>query len=156
MNGNGALRPTRGVEWRRAHREGYVLTLPSGNVVRMRPVALDVLIVSGRIPDFLTAVAAKSLWTETSGEEIASRDELAKGFAELVNIIVPAALLEPKVVEDPQGDDEVSLEDIDFQDKVSIFQLAVQPSEVLRKFRDQQDAGVATVSDGEDNGDEAE
>ncbi len=145
-------KPTSAAEWRKAREEGYVVTLPSGHVARLRPVALDVLIISGKLPDLLTPLAAKSLWIETDGEEIANEAEKAKGYAELINIIVPAAMVEPRVVDDPTGDDEISLEDIDFADKAAIYQLATQPAEVLRRFRDKQKRNVAAVSDGQGDG----
>lgn len=150
------LKPTSAAEWRKPREEGYVVTLPSGHVARLRPVALDVLIVSGKLPDLLTPLAAKSLWVETDGEKIGNEAEQAKGYAELVNIVVPAAMVEPRIVDEPEGDDEISLEDIDFADKVAVFQLATQPAEVLRRFRDKQERDVAAVSNGKDDGAEAE
>lgn len=148
---NGAAKPTSANEWRKPREEGYVVTLPSGHAARLRPVALDVLIITGKLPDLLTPLAAKSLWLETDSEKIGNEAEQARGYAELVNLIVPAAMLEPRMVTDPQNDDEIGPEDMDFVDKVAVFQLATQPAEVLRRFRDQQARDVATISDSEDD-----
>lgn len=150
--------PTPAKVWRQPREEGYVVTLPSGNIARLRPVALDVLILSGEIPDLLSPIAAKMLWEETDVAEIANAAELATGTAKLINHVCRAAMMEPVVAavgEEPK-DGEIALEDIDFQDKSIIFQLAIQPAEVLRKFRDRQAAGVDAVSDGDENGAEAE
>lgn len=136
---------TQASEWRRPRQEGYVITLPSGFKARLRPVALDMLILSGKLPDLLTPIAAKSLWTETDTAAIGDQAELAKGFAELINIVVPAAMMYPLVVDDPQAENEIGLEDIDFSDKTAIFQLVTQPAEVLRRFCDQQTAGVESL-----------
>lgn len=148
-------KPTPAAVWRKPRLEGYVVTLPSGNRVRLRPVALDLLILGGDLPDLLTPIAARSLWTETDVAAIADQVELAQGFAELVNRVVPLAVLEPEIVTDVPsgyqfGDDEIALDDIDFGDKLAIFQLATQPAAVLRSFREQQAAGVAALSDGQD------
>ena len=51
---------TSGVKWRQPREEGIIVPLPSGNVARLRPVALDVMISSGKLPDMLTPVAAKT------------------------------------------------------------------------------------------------
>lgn len=141
--------PTPGSTWRKPRTVGETVTLPSGNVATLRPVALDMLIASGKLPDLLTPIAAKSLWTETDTSTIADQVETAKGFAELVNLIVPAAMLTPRIVENPQGDDEISLEDIDFSDKIAIFQLATGGSQVLKSFREQQEKRMEPVPDGE-------
>ena len=142
-------RATSGADWRKPREEGYVIRLPSGNMARLRPVALDVLIISGKLPDLLTQLAAKSLWAETDTATIGDQVELAKGYAELINIIVPAAMMEPRIVEKPQADDEISLDDLQFSDKVAIFQLASGGTTLLQNFRDEQTPNVEPVRDGE-------
>jgi len=135
--------------WRKPRLEGYTVTLPSGNTVRLRPVALDMLILTGKLPDLLTPIAARSLWVDTNADAIGKEVELARGFTELVNIVVPAALLEPCMVDDPQADNEIGPNDMDFADKLAVFQLATQPAEVLRQFREQQTGSLATLSNGD-------
>lgn len=150
------FKPTSGATWRKPREEGEVVTLPSGNVARLRPVALDQLIISGKLPDLLTPIAAKSLWTETDTASIGDQVETAKGFAELVNLVVPLAMLTPRIVADPQADDEISMDDIEFSDKIAIFQLATGGSTVLRAFRERQEADVDALPDSEDIWSEAE
>jgi len=143
------ITPTLARTWRQPRAEGFVVTLPSGNVARLRPVALDRMILSGSLPDLLTPLAAKTLWTTTDEAEIGNQIELARGFVDLVNLIVPLAMMEPTIVEDPQTDSEISIEDIDFGDKVAVFQLATQPATFLKAFREQQAGGLATLHNGE-------
>lgn len=147
--------PTSGRAWRKAREEGYIITLPSGNVAKLRPVALDVLITSGKLPDLLTPIAARTLWTEDSPQKIAEQAELAQGYAELVNVIVPAAFLSPRIVDSPQADDEISLDDLDFTDKVAVFNLCTAPAAALETFRNQQAANVDTLRNGKGDGDTA-
>lgn len=151
--------PTPAKAWRQPREEGYLIPLPSGNVARLRPVALDVLILSGELPDLLSPIAAKMLWEDLPDvAEIANAAELATGTAKLMNHVCRAAMMEPPVAamgEEPK-DGEIALEDIDFQDKSIIFQLAISPAVAMRNFRDRQAAGLDAVPDGESNGDKAE
>ena len=147
---------TLGKAWRKAREEGEAVALPSGNVARIRPVALDVLLTSGNLPDLLSPIAAKTLWTEVDTDQIADMAETAIGMAELVNIVCQASFVEPRIVDEATADDEITLEDIDFLDKTSVFQLATQPAEVLRRFRQQQEGNVDPVLDGQNDSDAAE
>lgn len=143
------LTPTSGAVWRRPRMEGVVIPLPSGNICRIRPVALDVMITSGKLPDLLTPLAAKTLWTELDTDQIGDVAEMATGMAELFGTVCRAAFIEPRIVDSPEADDEISLEDIDFADKAAVFQLAIQPAKVLEGFRQQQTRDVEPVRDGE-------
>lgn len=145
--------PTSAAAWRKPREEGFLITLPSGNVARLRPVALDVLITSGKLPDMLTPIAAKTLWVEEDVTAVGEIPELAKGFAELVNFVLPAAFLEPVVIADGEpGAGEIHIEDIDFSDKVAVFNLVTSGAASLGKFREQQTRSLDTVPDGKSNG----
>lgn len=150
------LQPTSGSEWRRAREEGYTVPLPSGKVATLRPVALDQLLRNGSIPDLLSPVAARALWQETDSDKIAENPKLNKDYLELIDLIVPLALMMPKVVENPKGEGEIAFEDIDFMDKVGIFNLAIQPAELLKTFRDQQESRLSTLRDSKNNIEQAE
>lgn len=149
-------RVTSGAAWRKPREEGYVVRLPSGNMARLRPVALDMLIVGGKLPDLLTPIAAKSLWTETDTATLGDQVELAKGYAELVNLIVPNAMMDPVIVEKPEADNEITLDDLEFSDKVAIFQLASGGTTLLKNFREQQAPNVESVRNGESHVPEAQ
>lgn len=151
-----STRPTSGRQWRKAREEGIVVTLPSGNIARLRPVALDVMLANGQMPDLLAPIAAKSLWDEIDTEKIAGMVDMAKGMADLFGIVCKAALLEPRVVDNPTADDEIALDDIEFQDKAAIFQLAIAPTRALELFRRQQEQRLAAVHDGQGGEREAE
>lgn len=155
-NGNMPSEPTKGIEWRRPREEGYLILLPSGNTVKLRPVALDVMISSGILHDELTPLAARTMWTEIDADKIADVTEMATGMAELFGVVCKAAFLEPKVVDEASADDEIELGDISFEDKATVFQLAIQPSRVLEKFCAEQARNVASILDGENEPVEAE
>lgn len=150
------LQVTSGAAWRAPRVEGYLIQLPSGNVARLRPVALDVMIQSGQIPDLLSALAAQSLWAETATATLAADPKLALEYMSLINCIVPAAMLEPRIVESPSADNEIRLEDLDFTDKLAVFNLAIGPVDALRRFRDKQSADVHAIQNRDGDGQQAE
>lgn len=158
FDSNPLLTPsTKARDWRKSRNEGYSIMLPSENIATLRPVPLDILVESGKIPDFLTPIAAKSLWSDTDSAEIASNEDLHKDFIALINIIVPLSMISPAVVEHPDPDkEEISIEDIDFMDKVAIFNLSIQPAAVLKNFRQQQAQRMADLLSGEINDDKTE
>jgi hypothetical protein len=145
------LTPTSGAQWRRETRDGFVVQLPSGNVVKMRPVALDVMITNGDIPDLLTPVAAKTLWKEMDANDIGDAVELATGVAELFGIVCKASFVDPCIVDNPQVDNEISLDDIDFYDKAFVFQMATRGVSELKKFCERQARGMESVQPDEDS-----
>lgn len=145
-------------EWRRPRQEGATVTLPSGNIAKLRPVALDMLVSSGRLPDLLSPIAARSIWSVTDQEALAKDPDLSKSMIDLINEIVPAAMLEPRCVPlgvEP-GPGEIELADIDFVDKAVIFQMATEGAELLRMFRAEQTGALADPHDGQDIRAEAE
>lgn len=149
------LQVTSAGQWRKAREEGTIVTLPSGHVARLRPVALDVLITSGRLPDFLTPVAASTLFAEQEMEKIAEHGKVAEQYAQLINAVVPAAFLEPRVVAGEPGEGEISLDDVEFVDKVAVFNLATAGARALETFRSRQESDVDALQDGKGNGDKA-
>jgi hypothetical protein len=146
-----AITPTAGNLWRREREAGEVVALSSMHTARLRPVALDMLITTGEIPDILTPLAEKALWGDTFRKEGSDKE-----LIDLINIIVPMAMVSPKVVDNPQADDEIGLNDLDFLEKYTIFCYVTQPAEVLRRFRLEQEASLGSVSDSEGVGDATE
>lgn len=149
------MKPTPAKEWRRVREEGVVLTLSSGKVVRLRPVQLDRMLMRGEIPDMLTPIAASLLWEDETATERSDKDKYTNlvKYTELMDVIISAALIEPKLaLSGEPKEDEITLEDIELQDRIEIMQLALQSTEVLKKFRQQQEAGLAAVPSSEDAG----
>ena len=148
--------PTSGKAWRQEKEEGELWTLPSGNVARLRPVSLMHLIRSGQIPDILTPLAASMVWEEMEPDKLTGTVEMAKNAADLAELICEASFVDPVIVEEPEEDNEVSHEHIDDMDKAWVMNTMIQAAEVLRKFRQQQEELMAAVSDGDEDGSEAE
>lgn len=149
--------PTSGKEWRKAREEGFPFRLDSGRMVRLRPVSLAALIRRGDIPNLLIPVVADMLWRKSrtddrTAEQMAADDsaEEEKWFFDLSGVIIRDCLVAPRVVDNPQADDEISLDDISFSDQLAIYRFAKLPAEVLEMFLPQQNGDVATLPAGED------
>jgi len=110
---------------------------------------LDRLAAAGKIPDFLTPMVYKLTFHQLGAPEPEFKSD--EEFIELVNIVAPAALLEPRIVENPQSPDEIALDDLDFGDRTAIYMLAKQPLEVLHRFRLQQAGDVEPLPDSGNN-----
>jgi len=157
-----ADQPTKGTDWRKPREEGFLLDLPSGNVVRIRPVALDVLLRQGEIPDLLTPFVAKMVYQGVDTDELdslLSAEKLTEQSTEmlvLIDAVVTAAFLEPRIVAEPQADDEISIADVELADRGTVFSLAVLPANELRRFLERQAASVEPVPDGDGDGAETE
>lgn len=153
---------TPAAEWRRPREEGIEIQLPSGKVVRLRPVSMSTMLLDGSIPDLLSPLAAKTIWI--GDKSLEAEDELsfekikdvAPEMLKLHNIITKEGLVYPRVVDDPQEDDEISLKDIDDGDKAAVFAYVTQGVYALEFFRDQQSADVESVPNGENVQSEAE
>ncbi len=147
-------------QWREAREVGYIKELPSGKYARLRAVSPDMLLQHiPDIPNVLKKLVLDMLFggKDSSPQELLSADnnrteEERAAALELCNIVCKLAFVEPKVVDEPVNDDEISIYDIDIVDRGFVFALAVQPAEVLRTFRFESTQGVESISDGQDNG----
>jgi hypothetical protein len=154
--------PTKGVDWRKPREEGFVLALPSGNSARIRPVALDVLLRNGEIPDLLTPFVAQMVYSGVDTDELdklLSPEVLTEQSTEmlgLIDAVVTAAFVEPRIVAEPQADDEISIADVELADRGTVFSLAVLPANDLRRFLERQAASVESIQDGDGDGTETE
>lgn len=150
------LRPTSGREWRKAREEGELFPLPSGAVVRIRPVSIERLIAGGHFPDALTAEAQKVLFEQQEREEEPDLAALFRDSEAIYNVVCKAALVEPRIVDDPQADDEIGIDDLSYQEKEAVYRTAQQPAMQLRRFCQRQIERLEAVPDGEGDGDAAE
>jgi len=151
--------PTAGADWR-TDRQGFVKTLLSGKRARLRAVDVGLLALSGEIPDFLTPMVLKMLFGGEDAEPELDSIEAALGISgdmlPLINLICRAAFVEPRIVDDPQATDEISIDDVALEDRLMVFQLVIQGVEALRRFRYEPAADVGAVPDGKDDEPEAE
>lgn len=107
------------------------MTLPSGNVAKLRRVALIDLIVQGGIPDTLSGRAVE-MANQTKQRELDKKELLE--YEAIVNLVIKACMVEPKVA-DRAGDGSLSVSEVDFIDRVQIFNWANGSVSSLRPFR---------------------
>lgn len=165
------LRATSGAAWRAARETGVPVQLPSGNIAHLRPVPPERLVAQGEIVDILTPLVAQMLFAgadataETiekaigavlgDGEEDPDPEQLRSAATNLVNIervcdlVCRAAFVNPIIVDDPQADNEIGLDDLDLADKVHVFTLALRGAAALQHFRAQPETDVEPVSNGQ-------
>lgn len=117
-------------------------TLPGGNVIRLKRVSLIDLIVAGQIPDTLSGLAAE-VAVKGAGRAV-SAEEL-KRYGEIVNVVVKAAAVEPRIGDAP-GDDCLGLAEVEWVDKVAIFDWANGAASQLKPFRTAAKANAAKAA----------
>lgn len=130
-------------EWK-ARLEPREVELSGGLTVLIRPVELQNLVISGRVP--LTLLRqAQAIKPQKDGSY---KDEEVMKLAGLIDAVVLAAVVDPKVTEDG-GEDSIALADIPYADRVRIFEEANRPAAALQNFRQQPngDGGVAPNSE---------
>jgi hypothetical protein len=147
-NGNQTLQPTSGAIWREPYEKGEIVELPSGNIARLGPANVEILIKTmGDLPDALTGVIANLFFGEGDGDLGLSSLSDLKGYLDLSNALCRACFLEPKVVDNPQKPNEIAPDHIHFMDKVFILERSISEAISLDKFRPQQAGHVETVVD---------
>lgn len=147
---------TSGRAWRERVQGGVVLPLPSGFVARIRGVQPDVLLRTGTIPDALTSVIAAIMeGTSDAQEAFKSLDDL-RNYADLVNAICASVMLEPRIVENPQADDEIGIDDLEWPDRVFLMGAVGTTTRQLERFRDQQTLAMDALDAAKRHGDTRE
>jgi hypothetical protein len=164
QNGQTPEQVTSGLEWRQPREQGYLKTLPSGKTARLRPVTPAALIgLLGEVPDHLTPLVSDMIFggirmdhvrqvidsmQPTEGDFNANQRAL-EGI-KFANAICKIAFVEPQVVDNPTGDNQISPDDIDLSDRLFVLTLSMQPVEVLRSFRLQAGADVEAIPDSDE------
>lgn len=144
---------TPAAEFRRMREQGETVTIaPTGRRVRMRTVKPATLLREGHIPDMLAELVIGILYGKITEEQyqaffsLNERKEHALELAESLRVVCAAALLEPRVVEDPQADDEIHIDDLEQGEQRFIFDLAFLEASGLRRFRHLQETDVEPVA----------
>lgn len=152
--------PTSASEWKkRSQTVGRDLPLPSGNVCRIRRISIDTFLRKGLIPNALMPIVQQSLQGQKPDEQavmtaLQDAGKLQEMF-DLYDTVVLEVVLEPKVCPVPPREairDESLLyvDEVDFEDKIAIFEAAVSGVSVLQPFRAEEAPTVAVTPAGSD------
>jgi hypothetical protein len=115
------------------------------------------LLKLGEIPDVLSTLVVKLLYGQISEAEYrdffteTEKRERALEMAESLRIVCTAALLEPRIVENPEADDEISIDDLEDSEQRIIFDLAMLEASALTRFRERQEELVGAMDGLEDD-----
>lgn len=156
--------------WKRAVDEP--VTLPSGNVVRLKRPGPTAMIQNGMLPDALMNVVSESI-SSKQGLSKESQTALLEDNERLIEMLdaldqtVPKVMVDPKcayhrnesgedIPEDERDDDVVYTDYIDLDDKMFIFQFAIGGTRDADRFREESASALGNLADGEEVRDPAE
>jgi len=141
--------PSTPQDFKKKRRIGVMLTLPSGNVVKVKGVDLVSLVVTGQVPNSLLSTIQKHLGNLEGGEEPTVEDaakmaeelppeELAKVFS-LMDTLVVAIAMEPKIYPVPENEDErdeslLYVDELDGEDKLFMFNWSQEGLNKMKRF----------------------
>lgn len=144
---------------------GRILPLPSGLAVTAKRVDLNTFIGHGTVPNPLMEVVSEALEKGNAanveamveGEDGKIDIEQVRDMYEMVNTVVVASVVEPKVHEVPEDpedrdDDLLYVDEVDDEDKMFIFQWAIGGTDDIASFREQAAADLVAVSQGQGGG----
>lgn len=135
-------------EWRESNKPEEV-ELPSGKVALLRRVHIMDLALNGAIPSTLLAEAAQY---SQKGEPLAITVRDDKDFQRwlgLINPVVIAAFVEPKVTLKP-SEDTLGVEEISGSDRLTVFRWANEGASTLEPFRPTTDPGLESPPGSQD------
>lgn len=140
---------TSGESWRIARTTE--ITFPSGNTAVCRTVGTDLFIKLGRVPDWATSYVLDAI-EQTGGvfdiRKLPERKTLEdeKNWIDFINAVTETCFVNPKIVDNPQADDEISVDDVEYGDKVYLAAFLGRPIQSLATFLKEQADRVAAVS----------
>lgn len=136
---------TSGKEWRRLRQEGIEVILTSGLTVKVRGVGFVAVLKSGYVPDYLTAMVVEAVEGKKFNFPDAETPEQVLQRADFIGELCKLMLVSPRIVDDPQAEDEISLDDLDEADRYCLLSMWGTPTAWLRNFRFGQASDVARL-----------
>jgi len=133
------LKVTSAKDWKKVNKVGQLVELPSGRVAKLVRPHLLALIKEGVIPDAISAQVSEMFTKKvTSISKAIQTNTMSNEDGEiLANILCKAAFVEPKISDNP-GPDELSVDDIDPEDKIFVTWWSQGGATDLKVFRKQQ------------------
>lgn len=172
----GQKKPTDVSEWRA--KRGDPIELPSGNVALVNKPDLRKFLHGGDVPDSLTQLVRAQISEDQEKikkeqEAIAEREGMLEDFFNYMDYIVTQTVIEPALLPVPTRENEdgeledvpyeerdldsgLYVDEVDFDDKLFLFNFAIHGSKDLESFRVEQAQLMGSVPDGEGVSGEAE
>jgi hypothetical protein len=140
--------------WKSKTARGTLITVPSGNTAIVRAPGMQAFLKEGVIPNGLMAIVQESMIgvkkpSEVEMSSILSDPTKFQELLDLADSVTVACCVDPKVspapvghdgkvlsVDDPERDEDVLyVDEVDFNDKMFIFNFAVGGTADLEQFR---------------------
>lgn len=147
---------TSGKAMRAARENGVVLPFPSGNNYRVRPPTTAALLRRGDLPNVLISFLVDVFYhsvTLQKVEDYITANQQREGALDLMRsfkVVCQEMFMEPKIVDEPQGENEAAIDDVPTEDQLFAFRAAFVGVDALRPFRDQSQPDVASMA-GDEN-----
>lgn len=137
-------------------REGFDFTTPSGQLCRIKPIPLEEMVLSGIIDDLdsvtkivdsdIAAKIAPGVDGKSSDETTIAdglkfmRSEAGRSAIEMMGKIIPAVVVAPVILPDPENHDDreegkIYVSDVSLTDRAAIFSIVMEPTEKAAQFR---------------------
>lgn len=130
--------------WRAPRLEGYLKQLPSGRMARLRPVSPADLLLRDDLPSLVKPVIARMLFEgiDNPTREIRQMVEQGEGDPRqtsreamvLYDLVCRLAFVEPQIVDNPQADKEIHIDDVELLDRNFVFNICTLGANALRDF----------------------
>jgi hypothetical protein len=135
---------------RKQAEEGVEIEFPSGNRARVRNVGIQFFLENGGIPDSLSGIVAHLINGQDAQKLDADADKIVRASIVMQNAVAKCAFISPRVVDNPKGEGEISVDDIDEEDKMFILGLLGLPARKLEPFRQECEATLERLRHRED------
>lgn len=158
---NPANKPTSVTAWKKASASAPPVLLPSGNYMRIRKVGMQVLLKTGLMPNNLMSLVKKSLdkaegkknddvVSTEDAQELLMDPEKLQGLMDFLDRMTIFVAQEPSVMPDPgegveRDDSLLYVDEVDFEDKMFIFQVVCGGTTDVESFRAEHSAAMADI-----------
>jgi hypothetical protein len=150
MQKKSALVVSSGAAWRKVKSDGVLIRLPSGWVVAVRNVNSASLLVKGVLSDPLSALVYDMVNGDTKKLENMSGEKILAATVALQDAVCKLAFVNPRIVDEPTADDEISLDDVIDADREFVLTLLYTPVQKLAdSFREEPEPDVDPMEQGE-------
>jgi len=155
----GAPEVTSAKQWKKKTSKGTPLVVPSGNTCLVRTPGMQVFIKQGLIPNSLMPIVQEAMSKGRAPKNMEldtnKNPELLNEMMDLMDAVTVYCVIEPKVAPEPaegvvRDEDTLYVDEVDFNDKMFIFQYAVGGTSDLAKFREELSEHMEAVPTGED------
>lgn len=146
--------PTSASEWKKKATVGTLVTVPSGNEVRVRTPGMQVFLNQGVIPNSLMPIIQDAMKqgeapSEDTMQSMIDDPQKINEIMDMADAVALFSFVEPKLAPIPtdeegeiipigderRDEDTLYVDEVDFTDKLFIFQFAVGGTAKLEQFR---------------------